>query len=55
MKRQFKGSTMLNPVPLTLITSKELDTDKTNVFTVCCIGTSKQTQLQYNNWRIKNG
>ncbi|MCM1992612.1 flavin reductase family protein [Oceanirhabdus seepicola] len=40
MKREFKGSAMLNPVPLALITSKDLDTDKTNVFTVGWIGTA---------------
>lgn len=37
-KRIFKGSAMLNPVPVTLITSKNKD-GKSNVFTAAWVGT----------------
>lgn len=37
-KEVFKGSVILNPVPVVLITSKSLD-DKVNVFTVAWAGT----------------
>ena len=52
MKREFKGSAMLNPVPLALITSKEQDTDKINVFTVGWIGTACQTKTQYSKMGV---
>lgn len=37
-KTRFKGSAMLNPVPVALITTK--NNEKTNVFTVGWIGTA---------------
>ncbi len=37
-KVKFKGSAMLNPVPVALITTK--NNEKTNVFTVGWIGTA---------------
>lgn len=37
-KTQFKGSVMLNPVPVVMVTSKDKD-GKSNVFTVAWIGT----------------
>lgn len=39
VKKNFKGSAMLNPVPSVLITSKNKD-GKVNVFTVAWIGTA---------------
>ena len=39
-KKFFKGSTMLNPLPVALITSSFKD--KTNIFTVAWIGTARQ-------------
>ncbi|SHJ63486.1 hypothetical protein SAMN05444401_3526 [Clostridium amylolyticum] len=44
-KTNFKGSVMLNPVPVVLITSKN-EEDKVNVFTAAWVGTSRQTQIQ---------
>lgn len=41
-KKLFKGSAMLNPVPVVLITSKNKE-GKNNVFTVGWIGTATQT------------
>lgn len=38
-KKIFKGSVMLNPVPVTLISTKDID-GKPNVFTVAWIGTA---------------
>jgi flavin reductase (DIM6/NTAB) family NADH-FMN oxidoreductase RutF len=38
-KKVFKGSVMLNPVPVVLITSKNKE-GKTNVFTVAWVGTA---------------
>ncbi len=47
-KIQFKGGTMLNPVPVVLITSKNSKGD-TNVFTVAWAGTATQTEMQCKN------
>lgn len=44
-KVRFKGSAMLNPVPVALITTK--NNEKTNVFTVGWIGTATQAQIPY--------
>ncbi|AGK98006.1 hypothetical protein [Clostridium pasteurianum] len=40
-KTQFKGSAMLNPVPVVLVTSANLK-GKVNVFTVAWAGTATQ-------------
>ncbi len=58
-KRSFKGSAMLNPVPVVLITSKD-ENECVNVFTVGWIGTActrppmisvaiRPERLSYNN------
>lgn len=47
-KQIFKGSTMLNPVSVVLITSKNFE-GAINVFTVDWTGTAAHTQIQYLN------
>ncbi|CAM2076097.1 MAG: Flavin reductase like domain-containing protein [uncultured Clostridium sp.] len=44
-KVEFKGSVVLNPVPVVLITSKNKE-GKENVFTVGWIGTSRHIEIQ---------
>ena len=47
-KIDFKGSVILNPVPVVLITSKNNE-GKTNVFTVGWTGTICHTLIPLNN------
>lgn len=45
-KQIFKGSAMLNPVPVVLVTSRNTE-GKVNVFTVGWTGTATHTETQY--------
>lgn len=47
-KFDFKGSVILNPVPVVLITSKNNE-GRTNVFTVGWTGTIRHTLIPLNN------